>query len=239
MASVNKVIIVGNLGADPDVKTFDNGGKIANISVATTDRWTDRNTGEQREATEWHRITFSDRLADIVAQYLRKGSSVYVEGSLRTRKWQDPQTGQDRYATEIRATSMQMLGSRQGGHDGYQGGGYQNNYQGNPQGGYNRPQGNAQGYPQNNFANAQNNYPQNNFANAPQSAPQNFNQGGQMGNMGGYDNYSQEQNFAPPAPVHQAPPANNFGSPSVGNANTPKPMTGDTPAQINDDDMPF
>lgn len=121
MASVNKVIIVGNLGNDPEVRTFDGGGMIATISVATTDRWTDRNTGEPREATEWHRITFNNRLAEIARDYLKKGSAVYVEGSLHTRKWQDPQTGQDRYSTEIRASSMQMLGGRGGqSSEGYQ-----------------------------------------------------------------------------------------------------------------------
>lgn len=111
MASVNKVILVGNLGADPDVKTFDNGGMIANVSIATSERWTDKQTGEQRENTEWHRVVFNDRLAQIVSQYLRKGSSVYVEGSLRTRKWTD-NSGAERYITEVRAVSMQMLGSR-------------------------------------------------------------------------------------------------------------------------------
>lgn len=140
MASVNRVILVGNLGADPEVRTFQNGGKIANVSIATTDRWTDKNTGEQREATEWHRVVFSDRLADIVAQYLRKGSSVYVEGSIKTRKWQD-QNGQDRYATEIRATSMQMLGSRTDGGQGQQTqNGYQQGYGNAPQGQQYAPQ---------------------------------------------------------------------------------------------------
>lgn len=113
MASVNKVILVGNLGRDPELRSFPNGGQVANVTIATTDRWRDRNSGENREATEWHRVVFNDRLAEIVGQYLRKGSQVYVEGSLRTRKWTDPQTGQERYATEIRADTMQMLGSRQ------------------------------------------------------------------------------------------------------------------------------
>lgn len=111
MASVNKVIIVGNLGADPDVKTFENGGMIANVSVATSERWTDKQTGEAREQTEWHRVVFNNRLAEIAQQYLRKGSSIYVEGSLRTRKWTDA-NGIDRYSTEVRADMMQMLGGR-------------------------------------------------------------------------------------------------------------------------------
>lgn len=111
MASVNKVIIVGNLGRDPEMRTFPSGDQVANVTIATTDRWRDKNTGENKEATEWHRVSFHGRLAEIVGQYLRKGSQVYVEGSLRTRKWTD-QSGQERYATEIRADSMQMLGGR-------------------------------------------------------------------------------------------------------------------------------
>ena len=133
MASVNKVIVVGNLGKDPEMRSFPNGDQIANITVATTDKWKDKQTGETKEATEWHRITFNGRLAEIVGQYLRKGSQVYVEGSLRTRKWTDKE-GVDKYTTEIRADQMQMLGSRQGmggggaGQDdgaGHDGGGYQ------------------------------------------------------------------------------------------------------------------
>ena len=114
MASVNKVILVGNLGRDPEMRTFPSGDQVANVTIATTDRWRDKNTGENKESTEWHRVVFNGRLAEIVGQYLRKGSQVYVEGSLRTRKWTDQTTGQERYATEIRADSMQMLGSRQG-----------------------------------------------------------------------------------------------------------------------------
>ena len=124
MASVNKVILVGNLGRDPEIRTFPSGDQVANVTIATTDRWRDKNTGENKESTEWHRVVFNGRLAEIVGQYLRKGSQVYVEGSLRTRKWMDQQTGQERYATEIRADTMQMLGSRQGmGGPGMGGGG--------------------------------------------------------------------------------------------------------------------
>lgn len=122
MASVNKVIIVGNLGRDPEMRSFPSGDQVANVTIATTDRWRDKNTGENREATEWHRVVFNGKLAEIVGQYLRKGSQVYVEGSLRTRKWTDQATGQERYATEIRADTMQMLGSRQGGGQQQQGG---------------------------------------------------------------------------------------------------------------------
>ena len=122
MASVNKVILVGNLGRDPEMRTFPSGDQVANVTIATTDKWRDKTSGENREATEWHRVVFNGRLAEIAGQYLRKGSQVYVEGSIRTRKWTDPQSGQDRYATEIRADTMQMLGARQGG--GQQQGGY-------------------------------------------------------------------------------------------------------------------
>ena len=124
MASVNKVIIVGNLGRDPEMRTFPSGDQVANVTIATTDRWRDKQTGENKESTEWHRVVFNGRLAEIVGQYLRKGSQVYVEGSLRTRKWTDQATGQERYATEIRADSMQMLGSRQGMGGGNQNQGY-------------------------------------------------------------------------------------------------------------------
>ncbi len=113
MASVNKVIIVGNLGRDPEVRYSASGDAMCNITVATTDTWKDKATGEKKEATEWHRISFFGRLAEIAGQYLKKGSQVYVEGSLRTRKWTDKE-GQERYTTEIRADEMKMLGSRQG-----------------------------------------------------------------------------------------------------------------------------
>ncbi len=113
MASVNKVIVVGNLGADPETRYLPSGEAVTNIRVATTDRWKDKASGEMKEATEWHRIAFFGRLAEIAGEYLKKGSQVYVEGSLRTRKWQD-KDGNDRYSTEIRGDVMQMLGSRAG-----------------------------------------------------------------------------------------------------------------------------
>lgn len=109
MAGVNKVIIVGRLGNDPEMRTMPNGDAVANISVATSDVWNDKVTGERREATEWHRIVLFRRIAEVAGQYLRKGSQVYVEGKLKTRKWQD-QNGQDRYITEIHAESLTMLG---------------------------------------------------------------------------------------------------------------------------------
>jgi single-strand DNA-binding protein len=113
MASVNKVIIVGNLGRDPEIRYMPSGDAIANIAVATSYKSKDRNTGEQKELTEWHRISFFGRLAEIVGQYLKKGSSVYVEGRLQTRKYTD-KDGIERYATDIIAENMQMLGGRQG-----------------------------------------------------------------------------------------------------------------------------
>ncbi|MDB5801764.1 MAG: ssb [Rhodocyclales bacterium] len=111
MASVNKVILVGNLGKDPETRYAPSGDAICNVTIATTDSWKDKATGEKKEQTEWHRVMFFGKLAEIAGQYLRKGRPVYVEGSLRTRKWQD-KDGQDRYTTEIRADVMQMLGSR-------------------------------------------------------------------------------------------------------------------------------
>lgn len=183
MRGVNKVIIIGNLGADPETRQFSNGGSVTNISVATSEQWTDKQTGEKREATEWHRVTLFNRLGEIAAQYLRKGSKVYIEGSLRTRKWQD-QNGQDRYTTEIRADQMQMLDGATGGMGGGQqpGGtwgqgqntgaqptyGNQNTNQGSGQ-----SYGNQDGYPQggNNFGNQAPNNNQNTFAPKAPSAP--------------------------------------------------------------------
>ena len=111
---VNKVILVGNLGADPETRYTASGSAVTNIRVATSESWKDKQTGENQERTEWHRIVFFNRLAEIAGEYLRKGSQVYVEGALRTRKWQD-QSGQDRYSTEVVAAEMQMLGGRGGG----------------------------------------------------------------------------------------------------------------------------
>lgn len=113
MASVNKVILVGNLGADPEVRYMPNGDAVANVRLATTESWKDKTTGEKKEITEWHRVVFYRKLAEIVEQYLKKGSAIYVEGRIRTRKWQDKE-GQDRYTTETEANAMQMLGGRQG-----------------------------------------------------------------------------------------------------------------------------
>ncbi|MBP0049307.1 single-stranded DNA-binding protein [Marinobacterium sp. AK62] len=126
---INKVILVGNLGADPEVRYMPSGNAVTNVNLATSDSWKDKQTGQMQERTEWHRVVFFNRLAEIAGEYLRKGSKVYVEGSLRTRKWQG-QDGQDRYTTEIVASEMQMLDSRGG-----EGGGY-------------APQGDSMGYGQ-------------------------------------------------------------------------------------------
>ncbi|SEB76869.1 single-stranded DNA-binding protein [Rhodobacter sp. 24-YEA-8] len=130
--SVNKVIIIGNLGRDPEVRSFPNGGKVCNLRIATSETWRDRNTGERKERTEWHSVAiFSEPLAKIAEQYLRKGSTVYIEGALETRKWQD-QSGQDRYSTEIVlrpfSGNLTLLGGRGDGGGGAGGGGNQGGY---------------------------------------------------------------------------------------------------------------
>ncbi|MCP8688545.1 single-stranded DNA-binding protein [Marinobacterium sedimentorum] len=162
---VNKVILVGNLGGDPEVRYMPSGNAVTNVTLATSESWKDKNTGQMQERTEWHRVVFFNKLAEIAGEYLRKGSQVYVEGALRTRKWQD-QSGQDKYTTEIVASEMQMLGGRGGSGgggadagDNYNqdtGGGYsqqprQQRPQQAPQQNYQQPQGNqapAQSRPQ-------------------------------------------------------------------------------------------
>ena len=212
MRGVNKVIIVGNLGADPETRQFSNGGSVTNISVATSEQWTDKQTGEKREATEWHRISLFNRLGEIAAQYLRKGSQVYIEGSLRTRKWQD-QNGQDRYTTEIRADQMQMLG---GGSGGGMGGGQPQ------QGGY----GNQGGF--------QNNQdPQGGFQGQQGGGYQGQQGGGyQGGNQGTGNNQNTFAPQTPAVPQPQQTPAPGFNNqttiPAGGMTDTPK-----------DDDIPF
>ena len=138
MASVNKVILVGNLGADPETRYLPSGDAVTNIRLATTDRYKDKQSGEFKEATEWHRIAFFGKLAEIAGQYLKKGSSVYIEGRIRTRKWQD-ESGQDKYSTEIVADQMQMLGARQG----EQSGGDESSYGGGSQRGQRAPRQSA------------------------------------------------------------------------------------------------
>lgn len=156
---INKVILVGNLGQDPETRTFPNGGSVTNVSLATSESWTDKQTGQRQERTEWHRVVFNGRLAEIAAQYLRKGSKVYVEGSLRTRKWQDKQTGQDRYATDIYCREMQMLDSRGDNQGSSFNQAPQQNYQQAPQ--QNFQQQPPQAAPQQNYQQA-----------PPQQAPQ-------------------------------------------------------------------
>jgi single-strand DNA-binding protein len=180
MRGVNKTITVGTLGSDPEVKQFANGGSITTISVAVSEKWTDKQTGQPKENPEWLRIVFNNKLAEIAAQYLHKGSQVYVEGSLRTRKYQD-QNGQDRYVTEIRADQMQMLGGNQNAQQ--NNGGYQQQPQPQPnayaQAALNTAQNVVQNTPvgqaiNQQFANGQPVPPA--YQNNPQYAPQNPNQ---------------------------------------------------------------
>ncbi len=171
---VNKVIILGNLGNDPEIRSFPNGGAVANLTIATSESWRDKQTGEQREKTEWHRVAVFGKLAEIAGEYLRKGSQVYIEGALQTRKWQD-QNGQDRFTTEVVVQGfngvMQMIGSRQGGQQ--QQGGYnqsQQPQQQNQNAGWGQPQQPAApAQPQGGYAPQQ---PQQGYAPQQQQAPQ-------------------------------------------------------------------
>ncbi|MGO2146332.1 MULTISPECIES: single-stranded DNA-binding protein [Halomonas] len=181
---INKVILIGNLGQDPEVRFTPSGTAVANLNLATSDTWMDRQSGQRQERTEWHRIVLFNKTAEIAQQYLNKGSKVYIEGRLQTRKWQD-QNGQDRYSTEIVANDMQMLDGRSGDFQG--GGASQNNYPGNqggmaqgaaPQGGYPQqggaPQGNnfgGQGYGNNNPGNQGQGNPQQGGQQAPRPQP--------------------------------------------------------------------
>ncbi len=135
---LNKVTLIGRLGADPEVRSMSSGGTVTNINMATSRRWNDKQSGERRDETEWHRIVFFNRIAEVVGEYLRKGSLIYVEGRIRTRKWQD-QNGQDRYTTEIVAEQMQMLDSKSGGTSNFN-----NNAQSTSKDSYNQPAANPQ-----------------------------------------------------------------------------------------------
>lgn len=168
---INKVILIGNVGQDPEVKYMPSGGAVTNISVATSETWKDKNTGQPQERTEWHRVVFFNRLGEIAGEYLRKGSKVYIEGSLRTRKWQ-AQDGTDRYTTEIVANEMQMLDSRGDNSGSNMGGDYGQ--------GYNQGQNYNQSKP---------------AASGPQAAPQHGNQGGYASSGAGQGNAPQQ----PPA----------------------------------------
>ena len=226
MRGVNKVIIIGNLGADPEARQFNNGGSVTNISVATSEQWTDKQSGEKREATEWHRISLFNRLGEIAAQYLRKGSKVYIEGSLRTRKYQDP-NGQDRYITEIRAEQMQMLDGATGGSSD---GGFSNNNQGSQNS--NQGQGGG-GY--SNQGQAGGGY-------AAQNSNQNYgNQGGGFGQQGSNQSMPQgsyNQGGNPNTFNNQQSPAqqNQFNKPTQAPAQSKPTAMPDGPV---DDDIPF
>lgn len=209
MRGVNKTITIGTLGADPEVKQFSNGGSITTISVAVSEKWTDKQTGQPKENTEWLRIVFNNKLAEIAAQYLRKGSQVYIEGSLRTRKYQD-QTGQDRFVTEIHAMEMQMLGGKGDNTQQQNNGGYQqqNNHQ--------QPQPNP-------YAQAALNTAQNAVQNTPvgQAINQSFANGQPVPPV-----YQNNPQFAPQNPNQQQPQFQNN-------------MQGEPKPSTVDDDIPF
>ncbi|MBP6599816.1 MAG: single-stranded DNA-binding protein [Giesbergeria sp.] len=224
MSSVNKVIIVGNLGRDPEMRTFPSGDSVANVTVATTEKWRDKQTGESKSHTEWHRVVFNGRLAEIAGQYLRKGSLVYIEGSLRTRKWTD-QSGMEKSTVEIRADQMTMLGSRQdggggGGDMGYGGGGAGGGYGQPPQGGQQRS-----GYQQNN-QNHQNN--QGGYGN----------QGGQQGGYAAAPAQASPQQ-RPPAPQPQSPPPAQRAAAAPMAAPMAPPTQAGSGFDDIDDDIPF
>lgn len=227
MRGVNKVIIIGNLGADPEARQFNNGGSVTNISVATSEQWTDKQSGEKREATEWHRISLFNRLGEIAAQYLRKGSKVYIEGSLRTRKYQDP-NGQDRYITEIRAEQMQMLDGATGGSGDAGGFGGQSSNQG--QGGY----GNQGGGGYSNQG-GQNQGGQGNYGQPASNQQSGYNQGGAPASQGmsqGNNQNSSQNSFNNQNPSAQ----NQFNKPAQAPAQSKPTAMPDGPV---DDDIPF
>ncbi|BBP46822.1 hypothetical protein THMIRHAS_21950 [Thiosulfatimonas sediminis] len=228
MRGVNKVILVGTLGADPDVKYAANGNAIANLSVATSEEWNDKNTGQKQQKTEWHRVSIFGKTAEIAGQYLKKGSQVYLEGKLQTRKWQD-QSGQDRYTTEVVISgfdgTMQMLGGRSGGDTGFDNSGYNQASQGGFGGGMN------------NQPMMQNTAPQGNpnMNRQPAAMPQN--QGGYANNpnMGGMNN---NQGMPYQAPQQGMNPAQH--QPMGGNQPMQaKPAPAYAPNDFDDDDVPF
>ena len=182
MRGVNKVILVGTLGRDPETKTFPNGGSLTQFSIATSESWTDKSTGERKEQTEWHRIVLNNRLGEIAQQYLRKGSKVYIEGSLRPRQWTD-QNGQERYTTEIRGDQMQMLDTRSQGE---------------------QPMGGGQDYNQPRF---NNNAPQQNTGYNNQGGGYNNKNNAGANQGGGYGNNAagNQGGYAPKAPQQPAP----------------------------------
>ncbi|SDB94462.1 single-stranded DNA-binding protein [Acinetobacter boissieri] len=167
MRGVNKVILVGTLGKDPETKSFPNGGSLTQFSIATSESWTDKNTGERKENTEWHRIVLNNRLGEVAQQYLRKGSKVYIEGSLRTRQWTD-QNGQERYTTEIRGDSMQMLDSARSPDAQSQSGYNEPRFNQQPQGQNNNYASGGSGYQNQNTGYNNNSQPSNQYGGAPQ-----------------------------------------------------------------------
>lgn len=230
MRGVNKVIVLGTLGSDPDTRQFNNGGSATSVSVAVNEEWTDKNTNEKKQSTEWIRLEFTGKLSEIASQYLRKGSQVYVEGSMRTRKWTDQQTQQEKQMTVVRVDNLQMLGGGQGNqgqnqqnqgnyqNQGYQNQGFNNQNQGfnNGQVGFNQNQGG--------FNNQQGNMGQPPMpqAQSPMGQPMN----------GGYPNQPMNQGFNGQG---QAPNFNNGG-----NGQTQQPPVMQTPrAGAVDDDIPF
>lgn len=243
MSSVNKVIIVGRLGNDPEVRQFQNGGGVTNISVATSERWTDKNTGERKEQTEWHRISLFNRLGEIAAQYLRKGSMVYIEGSLQTRKYTDQQ-GIERYSTEIRASEMRMLSSNneQGGGYGNQGGNYGNNF-----GGYQNQNNQQWGNNQNRSFNQNQGYQQGQGFNDYNQGGQDGFGGHQGGNFGQNPNTQAQNGFAGQASAQSPRPTqsnmatnNSFGAPSAApKAESAPPAAKPAASNVEDDDIPF
>ncbi|ART82835.1 single-stranded DNA-binding protein [Oceanisphaera profunda] len=203
---INKVILIGHLGQDPEIRYMPNGNAVANITLATSETWRDKQSGEQKERTEWHRVVFFGKLAEIVGEYLRKGSQVYVEGRLQTRKWQG-QDGQDKYTTEIVVDiggTMQMLGGRPQGGGGQGGGGQQGGWGGQQQGGQQQQQGGGQSY------------------GGQQGSPQQGGQGNWGGQQGspqqsapqGQPAYGQQQN-KPAAPQSQPAPAPTYNEPPM------------------------
>ncbi|MEC4088289.1 single-stranded DNA-binding protein [Pseudoalteromonas rubra] len=235
---VNKVILVGNLGQDPEVRYMPNGNGVANISIATTDSWKDKNTGQMQERTEWHRVVLFGKLAEVAGEYLRKGSQVYIEGRLQTRKWTD-QGGQERYTTEIvvdMGGQMQMLGGR-----GEQGGGQ---YQGGQQGGQN--------YGQSNYGNNANQGGQSQYGQqqqggfAPQQSQQPQHNQQQGGGFGGGQSMGQQPQHNAPAQGGFAPQQGNAGGNAGGNAssNASSNASGSASNPMEppidfDDDIPF
>lgn len=228
---VNKVILVGNLGQDPEVRYMPNGNGVANISIATTDSWKDKNTGQMQERTEWHRVVLFGKLAEVAGEYLRKGSQVYIEGRLQTRKWTD-QSGQEKYTTEIvvdMGGQMQMLGGRGGDQQGggYQGGQSQGGYQGGQQQGGGYGGGAQQSQSNNSYAPQQQSAPaQQQQRPQQQPAPQQ-----QSNNQYGGGYGQQQQNNAPQQGGGFAPKPQN--APQGGASNPMEP-----PIDF-DDDIPF